>query len=173
LRRRCERSDDHSGEVIVTVVHHSAICVRDVDASLRFWRDGLGFEVVMDERFEGDWPTLLRAPSTSLRAVFLGDPSSTASGIVELVDLGQVPDSDGSPDASPAGGFLLLSVMADVEAVLSRLAALGLGGSPRCTEVSGIAMAVVRDPDGVLVELVDSPAAANLDRMNAPCRDAG
>lgn len=157
----------------MTVVHHSAICVRDVDASLRFWRDGLGFEVVMDERFEGDWPTLLRAPSTSLRAVFLGDPSSPASGIVELVDLGLVPGSGSSPDASHSGGFLLLSVMADVDAVLGRLAALGLGGSPRCTEVSGIAMAVVRDPDGVLVELVDSPAAANLAQMTAPGRHAG
>jgi glyoxylase I family protein len=41
----------------VAVIHHSAICVRDVEASLRFWRDGLGFEVLMDERFTGDWPT--------------------------------------------------------------------------------------------------------------------
>ena len=30
---------------VVPRVHHSAICVTDLDASLRFWRDGLGFAV--------------------------------------------------------------------------------------------------------------------------------
>jgi catechol 2,3-dioxygenase-like lactoylglutathione lyase family enzyme len=147
----------------VTVVHHSAICVADVDESLRFWRDGLGFVVLMDERFDGDWPSLLEAPSTSLRAVFLGQPDRADAGIVELVGLGPVPD--GPPATPPAHGFLLLSVITDVEAALDRLARLGLGGAPRRVTVAGVAMAVVRDPDGVQVELVDSGASANLERL--------
>jgi glyoxylase I family protein len=153
----------------VPAVHHSAICVRDVEASLRFWRDGLGFEVLMDERFEGDWPSLLRAPSSSLRAVFLGDPAAPDRGIVELVDLGAVADGEPVPEAATQG-FLLLSVFTDVGAALARLSALGLGGEPRRIESYGVAMAVVVDPDGVLVELVDTPAAANLDRLTG---DAG
>ena len=148
----------------MTTIHHSAICVRDVEASLRFWRDGLGFEVLMDERFEGDWPTLLHAPGRSLRAVFLGDPANAAAGIVELVDLGEVPAGD-EPDGPAAQGFLLLSVITDLSAALARLEELGLGGEPRRIEVAGVAMAVVVDPDGVAVELVDSGAAANLERM--------
>lgn len=145
------------------VIHHSAICVRDVDASLRFWRDGLGFEVLMDERFEGDWPALLRAPDRRLRAVFLGHPSRPDSGIVELVDLGDVPGP--GPDGDAREGFLLLSVMTDVEAALARLADLGLGGTPRRISSYGVAMAVVVAPDGTWVELVDTPAAANLDAL--------
>jgi catechol 2,3-dioxygenase-like lactoylglutathione lyase family enzyme len=147
-------------------VHHSAICVRDVDASLRFWRDGLGFDVLMDERFEGDWPTLLHAPSSSLRAVFLGDPANPESGIVELVDLGPVsapPEAPGLGQA--AAGFLLVSIMTDVTSTLQRLEQLGLGGVPRRIDAMGIAMAVVTDPDGVLVELIDSGAATNLERL--------
>jgi catechol 2,3-dioxygenase-like lactoylglutathione lyase family enzyme len=147
----------------VSVVHHSAICVTDVEQSLRFWRDGLGFAVIMDARFRGDWPTLLEAPTDSLRAVFLGDAAHPDAGIVELVDLGQVPPAAGT--APPRSGLLLLSVITDVEAALDRLASLGLGGTPRRVEVSGVAMAVVRDPDGVAVELVDSGASANLGRM--------
>lgn len=147
----------------MTVVHHSAICVRDVDESLRFWRDGLGFSVLMDERFRGDWPTLFNAPTDSLRAVFLGQPAVPDSGIVELVDLGPSPGP--SADGPPRSGFLLLSVFTDVAAALDRLAALDLGGTPRRVEVSGMAMAVVRDPDGVLVELVDSGASANLEQL--------
>jgi catechol 2,3-dioxygenase-like lactoylglutathione lyase family enzyme len=149
----------------VPVIHHTAICVRDVDASLRFWRDGLGFEVLMDHRFEGDWPTLLRATSRSLRAVFLGDPASPAAGIVELVDLGDVPDGPPPGEAPAASGFLLLSLTTGLHAALDRLAALGLGGEPRRIEASGVAMATVVDPDGVVVELIDTTATANLDRM--------
>ncbi len=148
----------------MSVVHHSAICVRDVEASMRFWCDGLGFDVLMDERFSGDWPALLDAPSTSLRAVFLGHTASPDAGIVELVDLG--PAARASDRAGPPpSGFLLLSVMTDLSAALERLGALGLGGDPRRIEVSGVAMAVVRDPDGVLVELVDSSALGNLEQL--------
>ena len=149
----------------MSVVHHSAICVTDVEASLRFWRDGLGFTVMMDQQFRGDWPTLLEAPADSLRAVFLGDPDRPDAGIVELVDLGVVPAAAGP--TPPRSGFLLLSVMTDVEETLRRLAALGLGGPPRRIEASGIAMAVVRDPDGVEVELVDTGASANLGRLTS------
>ena len=147
------------------VLHHTAISVADLDESLRFWRDGLGFELVMDERFEGDWPTLLQAPTTSLRAVFLGDPARLDSGIVELVDLGDVVASPTQPDGPATAGVLVLSVMTDLDATLQRLAALGLGGAPRRIDVAGVAMAVVTDPDGVLVELVDAGAQANLQHL--------
>jgi catechol 2,3-dioxygenase-like lactoylglutathione lyase family enzyme len=150
---------------VMSVIHHSAVCVSDMDASLRFWRDGLGFEVLMDHRFEGDWPALFGAPSESLRAVFLGDPDTPGSGIVELLDLGDV--GPGRPPESPASnGLVLLSVFTDLAAVLHRLSVLGSGGVPRRIDVSGVAMAVVSDPDGVLVELVDSGAAGNLERLS-------
>jgi len=150
----------------VSSVHHSAISVRDVEASLRFWRDGLGFEVLMDQRFRGDWPTLLGAPTRDLRAVFLGDPAQPGSGIVELVDLGPAGAAPEGP-LGPGHGFLLLSVLTDVGAALDRLGALGLGGPPRHIEVAGVAMCTVVDPDGVTVELVDRGASANLDRLAA------
>ncbi len=81
---------------------------------------------MMDKQFEGDWPTLLRGPQTSLRSIFLGDPAASTAGIVELVDLGPVEDR--GPQPPPVGtGFLLVSVMADVEDSLARLSSLGLG----------------------------------------------
>lgn len=148
------------------VIHHTAVCVRDLGRSLRFWRDGLGFEVLMDEEFAGDWPTLLRAATTSLHSVFLGDPGSPAAGILELVDFGDATPRppDRSTEAVP--GFLLVSVMTALDDSLDRLAALGLGGTPRRVRVSGVDMAVVVDPDGVEVEVIDAPAAGNLERLS-------
>lgn len=153
----------------MAAVHHSAILSTDVEQSLRFWRDGLGFVVLMDEVFAGPWPTLFDGPTERLRAIFLGDPSRSDAGIVELVSF---VDEEGEPvvtqpaDASPTGSaFFLLSVVTDLTATLQRLRELGLDVDPRVAEVAGIAMAAIRDPDGVRVELVDDGGAANLDRL--------
>ena len=138
----------------MTRVHHTAICTTDLDASLAFWRDGLGLEQQMDLPFRGDWSTLFGASGDELRAVFLGDPSERDSGIVELVMIpsGMQPPRD---TRAPAQGFLLISLFCDLEGSLARLAELGLAEDLRRIEVHGVAMATVRDPNGVLVELVD------------------
>ena len=139
-------------------IHHSVVVVRDLEASLRFYRDGIGLELLADRQLDGDWPHLLDAPSRSVRAVFLGDSRvpDDHSGVLELnVFDGNVPEG---PPASPLrSGFLLLSFFVDVEATLGRLVSLGLGGSPRRvtqpTPNGSITIATVRDPDGLLVLL--------------------
>jgi catechol 2,3-dioxygenase-like lactoylglutathione lyase family enzyme len=139
-------------------IHHSVVIVRDLEASLRFYRDGIGLDVLHDRQVEGDWPALFDVPSRSVRAVFLGDPRvpDDQAGVLELnvFDSG-VPE--GLPPAPPSTGFFLLSFFADVEATLSRLAALGLGEQPRRvtqpTPRGPITIATVRDPDGLLVLL--------------------
>lgn len=147
----------------VARVHHSAIGTRDVDDSLTFWRDGLGLEILMDHQFTGDWPGLFGGSSTELRSIFLGDPSEPGAGVVELVVLDDMVDP---PQAtSPATGFFLLSLFADIDVVLPRLADLGVGGVPKVVDVQGVRLAVVHDPNGVRVELMDSPAQSNLGRL--------
>jgi glyoxylase I family protein len=146
------------------MVHHSAIGTRDVAASLMFWRDGLGFEVQMDATFEGDWPHLFGGTSTTLRSVFLGDPEHPDSGVVELVEMADMaPPCD--EVVEPRAGFFLLSLFADLDDVLSRLATLGVGGTPRIVTVSEVRLAVVTDPNGVRVELMDRAAQSNLARL--------
>jgi catechol 2,3-dioxygenase-like lactoylglutathione lyase family enzyme len=143
-------------------LHHAALCVRDLDASLRFYRDGLGLEVLMDERFDGDWPALFGARTRVLHSVFLGEPSAPNAGIVELVEFDGGVDDRSEPDR-PARGFFLLSFFVDLDATLSRLARLGLGGRPRRIEQPGghgtVGMATVHDPDLVRVELIESGPA--------------
>ena len=156
-------------------VHHSAIVAHDVDSSLRFYRDGLGLEVLMDHVFGGDWRTLFDAPSNTLRSIFLGDRRHADAGVVELVVFeGDDPggdhgggdsggDGDGSGRAGSAvgsagAGFFLLSFYVDVESALERLAALGFGPARRIEQPSptgSVAMATLYDPDGVRIELID------------------
>ena len=150
----------------MTRAHHTAICTNDLDLSLRFWRDGLGFAVQMDAVFDGGWRELFDAPSDRLRSVFLGaadgEPAAERAGIVELVDLcpegGSLPESTA---AAPATGLFLVSVYLGsaeaVDAALGRLRELGFEGAARRIEVHGVQMAVVRDPNGVRVELIGLP----------------
>ncbi|QNI07981.1 VOC family protein [Mycobacterium kubicae] len=139
-------------------VHHAAICTADVERSLRFWRDGLGFSELFDHTFTGDWPELFGAKGNELRSVFLGDPQEPDCGIVELV---QLPGAEQAEQAAagPCHGFFLLSLQREVDTALSALAALGFTDGVRRITMPApagktVPMAVITAPDGVLVELI-------------------
>ena len=86
-----------------------AICTSDVERSLRFWRDGLGMSQLMDYQFTGDWPELFGAKTDRLRSIFLGDPQTPGSGIVELVELA---GADEAPSAGRGATARILPALA-------------------------------------------------------------
>lgn len=143
-------------------IHHAAICTADVERSMEFWRDGMGFTELFDYTFTGDWPELFGAKTDRLRSIFLGDPQTPDTGIVELVELAGADQALPAPEA-PRHGFFLLSLQRDVEETLSGLAALGFTHGVRRITMPApggrtVPMAVIDAPDGVLVELI-GPAA--------------
>lgn len=146
----------------MTGIHHTAIVTADVERSMRFWRDGLGFAELFDHTFTGDWPTLFGATTDRLRSVFLGDPNAPDTGIVELVQFDDaIPGPP--PSSAPAFGFFLLSLQRDVDVTLAGLAELGFDDGVRRVEMPApggktVVMAVITAPDGVRVELIGPPA---------------
>jgi glyoxylase I family protein len=145
----------------VTGIHHTAIVTADVERSMRFWRDGLGFAELFDHTFTGDWPTLFGATTDRLRSVFLGDPNAPDTGIVELVQFDDARRGP-PPSSAPAFGFLLLSLQRDVDVTLAGLAELGFDDDVRRVEMPApggktVVMAVITAPDGVRVELIGPP----------------
>jgi catechol 2,3-dioxygenase-like lactoylglutathione lyase family enzyme len=139
-------------------IHHAAICTADVEHSMKFWRDGLGFAELFDHTFTGDWPELFGAKSDRLRSIFLGDPETPDTGIVELVVF-EGADESPAPPQRPRHGFFLLSLQCDVDETLSALAALGFTDGVRRISMPApggttVPMAVITAPDGVLVELI-------------------
>ena len=151
-------------------IHHTAIVTADVEASMRFWRDGLGFTELFDHTFTGDWPTLFGVATDQLRSIFLGDPDTPDTGIVELVmfargreeqEVISTRPAPTTPDV-PALGFFLLPLQRDVDATLATLARLGFDAGVRRIEMPApggkkVAMAVLTAPDGVRVELIGPP----------------
>jgi catechol 2,3-dioxygenase-like lactoylglutathione lyase family enzyme len=140
----------------VTALHHAGVCCRDIEESLRFYRDGIGLVVLADVVLAADLKPLLGVSTRSVRTVFLGEAEQPDAGIVELLDLGVATIGNADPQAgTPARGVFLLSVQVDVAEALGRLADMGLGGTPLTMTVpGGKQAATVVDPDGVMVELL-------------------
>ena len=114
------------------MVHHAGLCPADIEASIRFYRDGIGLSVLADFTMNADLEPLLGRRTSHVRAVFLGSPNSPQGGTLELLDLGDheirlEPEGSGTPHR----GLFLLSFEVPVAEVLERLARLGLGGAPR------------------------------------------
>jgi catechol 2,3-dioxygenase-like lactoylglutathione lyase family enzyme len=139
-------------------IHHAAICTADVERSMSFWCSGLGFTKLFGHTFTGDWPELFGAQTDRLQSVFLGDPQTPDTGIVELVAFEGADEALPAP-AGPRHGFFLLSLQRDVDETLSALAELGFADGVRRITVAGpagktVPMAVITAPDGVVVELI-------------------
>ena len=143
---------------LITKVSHIGVCVSDLERSVRFYCDILGFvrsTTMPDVHVEGE-PTdsLLQLHDTKLHAVYLERDGFR----LELLHYA----SPKSPGKAPQRtmndlGFTHLSVqVTDVEATLAKLEAAGVA-IDRATviQVSGFTVAgFVRDPDGLGIELV-------------------
>lgn len=142
------------------MLHHAGLCPADIDASLRFYRDGIGLTVLADFTMDADLEALLGRSTRRVRAVFLGSPDSPQGGTLELLDLGE-PGFAGEPPGpgTPHRGVFLLSFQVPVEEVLSRLAEMGMSGQPRTLSTPKGVTATVVDPDGVTVELLSGPVS--------------
>lgn len=143
------------------LVHHTGLWPADLDASLRFYTEGIGLEVLFDVTLEMDMEGLLGERTDRVRTIFLGDPAHPQQAILELLDLytGTAQSSPRLPGL-PARGLFLISFQVPVEPTLARLADLGMGGPPRKVPTGRDTFAAtVVDPDGVMVELLDKPVA--------------
>ena len=136
-------------------LHHVVLFVHDAERSLRFYRDGVGCTVLVDREFDGDWPTLLGVASTRLRAIILGQPRRSprrSGGARHPRRTGaRGPTAGGARDRH---GHAV--VPRRCSSRCSRgVVALGATDVRRTTLANGHAVATVRDPDGIMVELMD------------------
>lgn len=138
---------------------HLGLCVADLERSLRFWRDGLGFRERSSLDVAGDTAeALLGLRDVKLRAVYL-----ERDGLrLELLHFAS-PGHRGEAAPRPMNelGLTHLSVRVDdLDATLARLAGCGgrvLAGTRVAIPAARVRAAFVTDPDGTRVELVEAP----------------
>jgi lactoylglutathione lyase len=158
----------------VTAVSHIGLCVSDYDKSLRFYTEGLGFEVAEGWDISSDMAPLAEVPPPiAVRSQML------VKGPVKLELLGwRSPLAEGSALRSRREiGFTHLSLfVADLAAVEARLQALG-GTVLEHTRLhipaeGGGATDVVflADPDGIRIELTQHAPAYATQALSWPAR---
>ena len=145
----------------VTGFFHAGITVRDMDASLRFYRDALGLSEQFDRVIDADYlRTVLDLPFESIRAVYLDLPGG---GIIELLEYrGIERQSAAAPPNDFGGGHVCLYVR-DIAAMTAALVAAG--GRARSSGPvaitagpnAGATSIYIHDPDGYAVELFERP----------------
>lgn len=137
---------------------HVGIGVSDVGRSLRFYRDLLGFRFEHELHVEGEpSDTLLRLKGVVLDAVYLA-----RDGVrIELLRFASPPAPPRRERAMHEHGLTHLSFrVADLEATLAALRAAGervLDDTLIRIPAYGSAACFIVDPDGQLIELVQSP----------------
>lgn len=150
--------------VLVTGFFHAGVTVRDMEASLRFYRDALQLTVVSDGRRDGAlFESVQGISPTSVRVVFLSVPGSEA--LVELFEYEGIERHPASarPCDYGAGHFCLY--VSDAEAAARRIVEHGfrtrrpvqtLATGPN----AGNRVVYAIDPDGYHVELFERVSTA-------------
>jgi lactoylglutathione lyase len=139
---------------------HVGLCVSDLDRSVRFYRDGLGFELVDSHRVGDEFGPLLEMEDVQLESRFLRRDGTS----IELLAF-TVPGYTGPATRRPMNqlGLTHLSVRVDdVDAVAASLEALGgLVVHPTRTALGtddrALDFVYCTDPDGVRIELMRIP----------------
>ena len=140
-----------------------AIRVSDLERSLRFYRDLLGFREISHLELDGPSPSaqLMELDELSVRARFLERDGTRIE--LQYLDL---PAGRALPPARPQLGLSHIGVrVSDFEATLARLVA----GGAVLLEASRFShpglrsdVAVIEDPDGVRIELIQMPGDPTL-----------
>lgn len=138
---------------------HIGICVSDWQRSLLFYRDILGFAYVSELQVAGEPSnTLLQLDPVDLRAIYL-ERDGTRIELLHFASPGH--RGDGSPRPMNQLGLTHLSLRVDdLAATLDALKRAGVRILDK-THINipafGAAAVFITDPDGTLIELVQSP----------------
>jgi catechol 2,3-dioxygenase-like lactoylglutathione lyase family enzyme len=143
---------------MVSGLHHAGITTGDLDRLIRFYRDLLGFELVL----EMEWG----AGNATADATFALDGSAvrmamlrTANAFLELFEFASPIGRQGDPErpVCDRGIAHICLEVADVDAEYCRLTAAGMRFHCAPQTVPGLCrLTYGRDPDGNIVELLEA-----------------
>lgn len=126
-----------------------AITCSNFDASLDFYHNKLGLEIVMDIEIPSDLATDVGLAPTGFRQVRL----KAGNTLIKLMDI-QDPPTTPSDDFS-AGVRWLTFIVEDIQNVIDSLQQKGVEFlSEPISAPDAVGVACTKDPDGILIELV-------------------
>jgi glyoxylase I family protein len=148
--------------MFATPIHHAAIFVSDLDKSLHFYRDILGWKVLLTDTLSvPNASEVLGIPGVEGRTAILQKDDGVVDGMIELIEM-----THPSPRCSQEGkdftatGLRLLSFRVDdIERVYEYLVGKGVTfiSSPKKMDLTeySIKACIFLDPDNVRIEIIE------------------
>jgi lactoylglutathione lyase len=147
----------------ITGFFHAGITVKDMDASLPFYREGLGLKEAFDRILDADYlRDVLQLPLANLRAVYLHIPQGGFVELLEYRGLERLPAASRPCDFG--AGHLCLYV-SNIDDMVSRLHSMGYQTRSRepiditAGPNAGARSIYALDPDGYPIELFQRPTS--------------
>ncbi|MBW2496056.1 MAG: VOC family protein [Deltaproteobacteria bacterium] len=141
----------------IDYVMHVGVCVRDLERSIRFYRDGLGFKEAGTLNVAGEpTATMVGIPDLELNAVYL-EREGFRIELLYYPRQGTVGPAEARPMNQPGLTHFAVRVT-DLDAVIEKLVSLGgqvIEGTRISNPEFGADLLYVTDPDGTRLELVE------------------
>jgi catechol 2,3-dioxygenase-like lactoylglutathione lyase family enzyme len=143
---------------MITGFHHLSFTVADMESSVRFWTENLGFEAASVSPRSGQWQEQV----TGVRGASLLVAHLYGHGQhIEFVQyLKGGANAEAASPAAPTAAHVCLEV-ADIESAWKQLMARGATPQGGVTYVEGASVGpckagYLRDPNGILIELLEA-----------------
>lgn len=160
----------------VREIHHACVGVSDLERSIGFYEEVLGFRVTVRGEFDDpEHERMLRLPPGSSGRAATVQPRGVRTGTVELIEM-SMPGHEARSPARPGdlGTFMLAFevVEEDLTAACARMRAQGVEfwSQPVPVDVPGfgrIESVACEDPDGILIELLTLPSREQIKAARA------
>ncbi len=145
----------------ILAVDHTGFTVTDIERSLAFWRDVLGFELSHRAHHTGELASeVTGVPSAEILLAVLKAPGHR----IELLQYLSRPERTGAQlRPCDVGSAHVAMMVDDLDVVLQRIAENGwkATGKPQTLQSgpnAGRRVIYVRDPDGTTIEFMQPPA---------------
>jgi catechol 2,3-dioxygenase-like lactoylglutathione lyase family enzyme len=146
---------------MITGFNHTSFTVADMDKSVRFWTEMLGFEAASVSPRQGDWQEAVTGiPGAELLVAHLYGHGHHVEFIQYLG--GAIAGKPAAP-AMPCAAHVCLEVD-DIEDTWAKLMAAGATPQGRIASVKtgpvgGCLAGYIRDPNGIIIELLEMTPA--------------
>ncbi|MGW5145782.1 VOC family protein [Rhodococcus koreensis] len=160
--------------IAVGSLNHVALGVRDLDASVRFYVEGLGMRQTLTKETSDLTPSLMRLPAHA-KATTVFVQGASRVGQIELAQWNLPENDEGRPKRPGDIGMGQLSFPVDpdhIGALHDRLVAMGyeVYSEPTTSLIKNygpVTLFLCEDPDGNQVELIALPSAETVREFRA------
>jgi catechol 2,3-dioxygenase-like lactoylglutathione lyase family enzyme len=141
---------------MITKFRHPGIVVEDMERSLRFYRDALGFSIVVDEIEKGEYLSRLIGLNDAIeRVVKVAVQDGTVIELMEMLSpLAQMPSTY---DFNVIGCNHIAFTVTDIEQIYTNLKSVGVEfiSEPLSSPYDPVKTMFCYDPDKTLVQFVE------------------